>query len=57
VGDLAPAGGGAPALADGSTGLDWWPPGLERACGVESMAARGVAAPDNSNLLASWWCR
>jgi hypothetical protein len=57
VEDLPPASGGAPAPMDGSAGLTRVPPGLGRACGAGSMAARGVAAPRSSGLLASWWCR
>jgi hypothetical protein len=55
----------------GSASCRWWcscthgwqrwarlcAPGLGRACGAGSMAARGVAAPGSSELLAPWWCR
>jgi hypothetical protein len=56
VEDLPPV-GGAPAPMDGSAGLACGPPGIGQACGVGSMAARGVAAPGSSGLMASWWCR
>jgi hypothetical protein len=57
VWDLALASGGSVVHADGSTRIARGPPRLRRSCGARSMAARGVAAPNNSGRLASWWCR